>query len=63
MLIRNLFAAAGYRILEAADGLAALTFALTDRPDCILLAPDLPELDGFTVLDRCSKIHGPESCR
>jgi signal transduction histidine kinase/DNA-binding response OmpR family regulator len=43
----------GYRVSTAADGYEALNQAVEDRPDVMLLALELPELDGYAVLRRC----------
>jgi PAS domain S-box-containing protein len=43
----------GYRVSTAADGYEALNLAVEDRPDVMLLALELPELDGYAVLRRC----------
>jgi CheY-like chemotaxis protein len=43
----------GYRVSSAADGYEALNLAVEDRPDVMLLALELPELDGYAVLRRC----------
>jgi len=40
---------AGYRVLEAATGAAALELAGAQQPDAILLDVYLPDTDGFTV--------------
>ncbi len=41
--------AEGYRVLTAADGLAALDVARKERPDLVVLDVMLPGLDGFEV--------------
>ncbi|MFP1644949.1 response regulator [Pontitalea aquivivens] len=43
---------AGYRVLAAADGLAALAMLETDRPDLILCDICMPRLDGRGLLAR-----------
>lgn len=43
----------GYETIEAYDGAQALDFALTRKPDIILLDVMLPKMDGFEV---CRKI-------
>lgn len=40
---------AGYDVIEARDGIAALDAAATERPDLIVLDLMLPGLDGFEV--------------
>lgn len=39
----------GFQVVECGDGITALTFAKTDKPDLILLDLMLPELDGLEV--------------
>jgi CRP/FNR family transcriptional regulator, cyclic AMP receptor protein len=51
-LYRTLFEVAGYRVLTAADGLAALSLLIVERPHLILLNLHMPELDGHGVLRR-----------
>jgi diguanylate cyclase (GGDEF)-like protein len=41
---------AGYRVVEAADGCAALEMSRRARPDLVLLGIDLPGLDGHETL-------------
>jgi CheY-like chemotaxis protein len=48
----TMFSVAGYRVLTAADGLAALSLLMSERPDLILLNLYMPELDGHGVLQR-----------
>jgi two-component system sensor histidine kinase/response regulator len=52
MIVRYLFDGADYRVLEAADGTAALDLARREAPDCILLDLSMPGLSGFEVLER-----------
>ena len=42
--------AAGYIVLQAADGLRALELHAAERPDVVILDWMLPKLDGITVL-------------
>ncbi|MEO8693205.1 MAG: diguanylate cyclase [Acidimicrobiales bacterium] len=49
-VIGRALASAGYRVIEAADGHAALEVCRTDRPDLVLLEVDLPVLDGNATL-------------
>jgi signal transduction histidine kinase len=44
---------AGFRVLEAADGLQALEVLQQHHPDIILLDIEMPELDGF---DTCARV-------
>lgn len=39
----------GYRVVTAADGLAALDVARAERPDLVVLDVMLPGMDGFEV--------------
>jgi DNA-binding response OmpR family regulator len=48
MLSLNL-CSAGYQVVEARDGAAALDLARSEAPDLVLLDLMLPELDGLTV--------------
>jgi len=49
-MLRRILEPAGYQILEAADGLAALEQIEAERPDLILLDMIMPRLDGWGVL-------------
>ncbi len=42
----------GFDILAAQDGLAAITFALNNQPDLILLDIMMPGIDGFQVMEK-----------
>lgn len=42
----------GYRVLHARTGSHALTIALKDKPDAILLDVNLPDVNGFEVCAR-----------
>lgn len=47
--VRDLLVAAGYRVLEAADGLQALATCRHERPDVAVLDLVMPHLDGIGV--------------
>lgn len=42
----------GYETLSAADGVSALDLIRKEHPDLVLLDLVLPEMDGFTVLEK-----------
>ncbi len=46
-LVRDILAAEGYEVLEAADGPTGVAVALAERPELILMDLQLPGLDGF----------------
>lgn len=48
-LVRDYLHQAGYDVLEATDGLAALSIARAERPDMIVLDLGLPGMDGYDV--------------
>lgn len=45
------FKAEGYEVVNASDGEAALTIAVKEKPDLILLDIMMPKISGFDVLD------------
>jgi DNA-binding response OmpR family regulator len=49
LALEDVLAAAGYRVLTAADGAAGLELALEEKPDLVLLDVMLPKLDGLSV--------------
>jgi len=51
-LVRDYLEQAGFAVLEAADGQAALSMARAERPDMIVLDLSLPGLDGLDVTRR-----------
>ena len=58
---------AGYRVIEARDGLEALALLDADRPDLVVLDLDLPKISGYVVRDelaaRCGDTRHPHRCR
>lgn len=50
-LLRVVLERAGYDVLEAQDGEAALELIRTRKPDLILLDLQMPKLDGLAVLE------------
>jgi two-component system, cell cycle response regulator DivK len=51
-ILRVLLTSAGYVMIEAQNGEAALAAALSERPDLILMDIQLPDLDGYEVTRR-----------
>ena len=51
-IVRDLLAATGYELIEAADGEAGLALAQKERPDLILMDIQLPGVDGYEVTRR-----------
>lgn len=52
MVCAELLRAAGYRVLEAADGLEALTLWEQENPALIILDLDMPRLNGWRTLEK-----------
>ena len=46
-ILRDLLGSAGFRMVEAHDGVQALTVARSQRPDLILMDIQLPLVDGY----------------
>jgi two-component system KDP operon response regulator KdpE len=42
----------GYEVLFAADAISALTVAVKERPDLVILDKGLPAGDGYVVMER-----------
>jgi two-component system cell cycle response regulator DivK len=51
-LLRTVLERAGYDVIEAEDGEAALQQARSRHPDLILLDLQMPKLDGYGVMER-----------
>jgi CheY-like chemotaxis protein len=49
-LVRTVLENAGFRVIEASDGLEAVRAARENRPDLIILDLHMPGLDGFGVI-------------
>src|SRR6476659_4120074 len=51
-ILRDLFANAGYELIEAESGEEALSALATSRPDLILMDIQLPVMDGYETTRR-----------
>ena len=54
----NIFADAGYEVVEAGDGLSALEAIAMRKPDLVTLDLVMPGLDGWAVIDRLREAQG-----
>jgi len=52
---------AGYEVVTSAEGLEALRIARSDRPSLVLVAANLPGVDGYTVVQRLRIEDGPST--
>jgi len=52
ILVRRVLEVEGYIVLEAADGLAGIRLADSEKPALILMDINLPEVDGYEVTAR-----------
>jgi CheY-like chemotaxis protein len=57
-LLRAWLARHGCRVVEAADGRAAVEAARRERPDLILMDLHLPKMDGFSAARRIRELAG-----
>src|SRR5438105_15917177 len=57
-VMRRLLEMAGYRVVKAKDGEEAVTMALKEKPQLILMDLSLPKLDGLAAT---RKIRGPRA--
>ena len=52
LLMRTWLEKKGYRVVEAENGLDAITTAEKERPDLIIMDVEMPELDGLSATRR-----------
>ena len=52
LLLRTWFERRGFRVVEAADGLQAISQAETESPDLIIMDMQMPQLDGLAATRR-----------
>jgi pilus assembly protein CpaE len=57
----NALTQAGYQAIALGDGAEALRAARTDRPALVLIAANLPGVDGFTIVSRLRMEDGPST--
>ena len=55
-LVRDYLERAGFGVITAGDGKAALALARSDKPDCIVLDLGLPQMDGLDVTRELRKL-------
>jgi CheY-like chemotaxis protein len=48
-IYRQYLTHAGYRILEAGNGVDGIALALSERPDLVLMDISMPQMDGLTA--------------
>jgi signal transduction histidine kinase len=60
-LARHTLEDEGYRVIVAEGGPAAIAAFERERPDCLLLDVNMPEMNGFTVCERIRALPGGES--
>jgi CheY-like chemotaxis protein len=51
-LVRRILEQQGYKVIQAADGMAGIEAALAEKPDLILMNINLPKLDGYAATTR-----------
>jgi len=60
-LIRTILEKAGYAVITAQDGQSALDKIRDERPTAAILDINMPEMDGFSVLERLAE--GPADAK
>jgi pilus assembly protein CpaE len=57
----NALSQAGFEVITSSEGPEALRMARSDRPALVLIAANLPGVDGFTVVQRLRMEDGPST--
>jgi pilus assembly protein CpaE len=57
----NALMQAGYQVIASADGTEALRIVRADKPALVLIAANLPNVDGFTIVSRLRLEDGPST--
>lgn len=57
-MMRRLLEMSGYRVVEAVNGNQAVEYAVSERPDIILMDLSLPQLDGLAATRRIREQNG-----
>lgn len=57
----NALSQAGFEVIASAEGPEALRIAHSDKPSLVLVAANLPGVDGFTVVQRLRMEDGPST--
>jgi len=58
MLVKQVLKAAGYKVVEAEDGMAGIRLAQETRPDLILMDINMPGLDGYAAATKIKGMPG-----